>query len=212
MDVKAAFEDYDEGPLLFRPTYRYDVGTDNYDTSEKMRIPAWTDRILYRGTNLYLSAYSRAELKGSDHRPVFALMRADVRIIDALKRTALSRLLLESVVSTAPGEKLDEKLAALSLPAEHIEIPPPSSDEAAWWDSPDHPNGIFAISDVEALNRPLRGNPFDSPVDSPLSSSPSSSEDELYTHALSLQTPIAPTQATRRPAPPPPSKVVEPSE
>ena len=42
MDVKAVFEGYEEGPLLFPPTYRYDVGTDNYDTSEKMRIPAWT--------------------------------------------------------------------------------------------------------------------------------------------------------------------------
>lgn len=42
MDTKAAFHGYEEGPLLFRPTYRYDLGTDRYDTSEKMRIPAWT--------------------------------------------------------------------------------------------------------------------------------------------------------------------------
>lgn len=52
---------------------------------------------------------------------VFALLRADVRVIDAVKRAALSRLLLESVVSTAPGEKLDEKLAALTLPADFVE-------------------------------------------------------------------------------------------
>jgi len=42
IDGKYAFSNYEEGPLLFRPTYRYDVGTDNYDTSEKYRIPAWT--------------------------------------------------------------------------------------------------------------------------------------------------------------------------
>ena len=42
MDMKVAFSGYEEGPLLFRPTYRYDFGTDTYDTSEKMRIPAWT--------------------------------------------------------------------------------------------------------------------------------------------------------------------------
>jgi hypothetical protein len=206
IDLKAAFEGFEEGPLLFRPTYRYDVGTDNYDTSEKLRIPAWTDRILSRGNNLDLTVYSRAELKGSDHRPVFALMRADVRVIDTMKRTALSRLLFDSVVSTTPGEKLDEKLAALTLTVDQVDLPLPSSDEAAWWDGPDHPNGVFPI-DIEALNRHRRGNPFDSPIDSPLSSSPSSSEDELYTHALSLQAPIAPTQAARKPPPPPPRKV-----
>lgn len=51
---------------------------------------------------------------------VFALFRADVRIIDVVKRATLSRLLLESVVSTAPGEKLDEKLAALYVPADFV--------------------------------------------------------------------------------------------
>lgn len=48
-------------------------------------------------------------------------MRADVRVIDTVKRAGLSRLLLESVVSTAPGEKLDEKLAALTLPMDLVE-------------------------------------------------------------------------------------------
>lgn len=42
MDSQAAFVGFEEGPLIFPPTYRYDVGTDNYDTSEKLRIPAWT--------------------------------------------------------------------------------------------------------------------------------------------------------------------------
>jgi hypothetical protein len=38
----AAFVGYEEGPILFRPTYRYNLNSDEYDTSEKMRIPAWT--------------------------------------------------------------------------------------------------------------------------------------------------------------------------
>lgn len=37
-----AFIGYQEASLTFRPTYKYDLGTSNYDTSEKMRIPAWT--------------------------------------------------------------------------------------------------------------------------------------------------------------------------
>lgn len=36
--------------------------------------------------------------------------------MDAMKKAALSRLLLETVISSAPGEKLDEKLATLVLP------------------------------------------------------------------------------------------------
>lgn len=51
-------------------------------------------------------------------RPVFATYRASVRIIDPVKKATLSRMLLEGVVSTQPGEKLDEKLANLSLPIE----------------------------------------------------------------------------------------------
>ncbi len=30
------FRDFEEGPLMFPPTYKYDVGTDNYDTSSKV--------------------------------------------------------------------------------------------------------------------------------------------------------------------------------
>lgn len=43
------FSGYSEGPLNFRPTYKFDSGTDTYDTSSKQRVPAWTDRILYSG-------------------------------------------------------------------------------------------------------------------------------------------------------------------
>jgi synaptojanin len=54
MTSGAAFSGYIEGPIVFRPTYRYDVGTDNYDTSEKLRTPAWT------GSSLSLLFISRA--------------------------------------------------------------------------------------------------------------------------------------------------------
>ncbi|KAI0265790.1 SacI homology domain-containing protein [Gloeopeniophorella convolvens] len=203
MDAGAAFSGYVEGPILFRPTYRYDVGTDNYDTSEKMRIPAWTDRILYQGNKLDLSAYSRADLRGSDHRPVYAAFRATVHIIDEAKKAALGRLLAENVTSTAPGETLDEKLAALTF--HHTsDLPPPSSETEAWWDTPDHPNGVVPATDDLDLTTPQRGNPFDSPIDSPLSASPSSSDEELFSHAMALQTPMVP--AKKPPPPPPPPR------
>ena len=42
------FSGFQEGPVNFAPTYKYDLFSDDYDTSEKQRIPAWTDRVLWR--------------------------------------------------------------------------------------------------------------------------------------------------------------------
>ncbi|KAG2013815.1 phosphatidylinositol phosphate phosphatase [Coprinopsis cinerea AmutBmut pab1-1] len=207
MDTGQAFVGYEEGPILFRPTYRYDFGTDNYDTSEKMRIPAWTDRILYRGNQLDLAVYNRAELKGSDHKPVFAIFRAEVRIVDPVKKAMMSQLLLESVASTRPGEKLDEKLKTAVLPKFIGEAPPPSSNDSAWWDQPDQPLGIIPLTLFPKLDTSHKSNPFDSP-DGSLSASPTSSDEELYTHALTLQTPMVPTQTKRPPPPPPPKRLL----
>ncbi|MEQ2315960.1 hypothetical protein AMECASPLE_027764 [Ameca splendens] len=47
-DSETVLEGFHEGPLKFPPTYKFDVGTNTYDTSGKKRKPAWTDRILWR--------------------------------------------------------------------------------------------------------------------------------------------------------------------
>ncbi|XP_014808828.1 PREDICTED: inositol polyphosphate 5-phosphatase K isoform X3 [Calidris pugnax] len=49
---EAFLQDFIEGPLQFKPTYKFDLYSDVYDTSEKKRKPAWTDRILWRVKNL----------------------------------------------------------------------------------------------------------------------------------------------------------------
>lgn len=42
------FQGFAEGSLNFAPTYKYDEFSDDYDTSEKGRIPAWCDRVLWK--------------------------------------------------------------------------------------------------------------------------------------------------------------------
>lgn len=42
-----AFQGFSEGKIQFLPTFKYDKGSDLFDTSTKMRPPAWTDRVLY---------------------------------------------------------------------------------------------------------------------------------------------------------------------
>lgn len=105
------FKDFHEGTINFGPTYKYDVGSAAYDTSDKCRTPAWTDRVLWwRKKHPYdktagelnlldsdldgdanirhtwspgtLKYYGRAELQASDHRPVLAIVEVEVQEVD----------------------------------------------------------------------------------------------------------------------------------
>ncbi len=80
---------FHELPITFAPTYKYDVGTDNYDTSEKKRAPAWCDGVLYRGRDrIKQLEYRRHEVRVSDHRPVTASFQLVVKTISPQKRAA----------------------------------------------------------------------------------------------------------------------------
>ena len=71
--------EYVEAPLNFRPTYKFDFGSDVYDSDKKQRIPSWTDRVLYIPKGLTCTAYnSDNSLKTSDHRPVYASFKVQV--------------------------------------------------------------------------------------------------------------------------------------
>lgn len=81
---------FKECPITFDPTYKYDVGFDRYDTSEKRRAPAWCDRILYRGTGKIKQVdYRRHDLRVSDHRPVTGRFKIRIKAICAAKRAAV---------------------------------------------------------------------------------------------------------------------------
>lgn len=78
---------FNEWPITFEPTYKYDVGTDDYDSSEKKRSPAWCDRVLYRGMGrVKQTDYRRHEVRVSDHRPVSAAFKLRVKTISPKRR------------------------------------------------------------------------------------------------------------------------------
>ncbi|KAI0990617.1 hypothetical protein GJ496_006650 [Pomphorhynchus laevis] len=81
MSKRAAFHFMREPQISFRPTYKFDINRNDYDSSNKLRRPAWTDRILYleKGINQFIIPliYSSVEeIQISDHKPVLATFEA----------------------------------------------------------------------------------------------------------------------------------------
>lgn len=81
-----------EGELTFPPTYKFDPGTDEYDSSAKMRIPAWCDRILYRTAGHAGSGkvtpldYRSWPANPSDHKPITGLFQVRIKKMAQDKR------------------------------------------------------------------------------------------------------------------------------
>ena len=136
------------------PTYKYDNGTDDYDTSyaiseplncvmlissrEKARIPAWTDRILRKGDILKQVNYTTASLRFSDHRPVYATFQCSVNAVDEVRKEILGREIyakrrseLGAIANARNDNFYDEDILGYEPTAP--EIPPPSSDRRKWW-------------------------------------------------------------------------------
>ena len=80
MADRRAFLSLAEGKIRFAPTFKFDKGSQEYDTSHKQRIPAWTDRVLFKpfGTRI-LEYNSVPSSHHSDHRPVHATFRVNSR-------------------------------------------------------------------------------------------------------------------------------------
>ena len=83
---EAAFGGFAEGPIDFPPTFKYDKTTDAYDTSKKRRVPAWTDRVLYKASPgaATLKSYRQVpDSRHSDHRAVLAQLLLRGRATEA---------------------------------------------------------------------------------------------------------------------------------
>lgn len=86
MASKDSFDIFCESPITFAPTYKFDMGTNVYDTSRKQRVPAWTDRVLWAGFNANLrnvkakGYQSWNDYTTSDHRPVSVGLTIDLHL------------------------------------------------------------------------------------------------------------------------------------
>ena len=115
------FQGWQEAPISFAPTYKYDYGTDTYDSSEKARIPAWCDRVLWQresdqsGANILDSGicvfYDRYEIKTSDHRPVVALIDVSVpKVNEELLEEVIAEEIQRQTLTSGLSCKIVKKL------------------------------------------------------------------------------------------------------
>ena len=152
------FPFYREGRVGFMPTYKFDLGKDEYDSSEKARIPAWTDRILYKtnhttysqgedlGTKLKQLEYDSVQnMRFSDHRPVYSTFELGVRVVDEARKEELTRKLYKKrakevnaksfVTESEDDDEDDDDDIEETIGYQSIEegLPPASSDRRKWW-------------------------------------------------------------------------------
>ncbi|KAL7746825.1 Inositol-1,4,5-trisphosphate 5-phosphatase 1 [Sorochytrium milnesiophthora] len=180
MHTGQAFVGYKEGAVAFLPTYKYDNGTDRYDTRQASldfqtlpsnRVPAWCDRILYAGPHVALLEYARAELRVSDHKPVKALFKAQCTIVDRARRKAISDQAYQQrsgIAANAKPAALTNPFAAQAKTANALisladedktaKLPPPSSDTQQWWNT-----GPAPIASYVAVSAPLVTPGFTNP-------------------------------------------------
>lgn len=123
---------FHEGLLDFAPTYKYDPYSDDYDSSEKRRVPAWCDRILWRSRTFTGSSLSSTHSCGvdstspgngrvkqlhyrrydsvniSDHRPVSAAFKVTVKKVDVEERKRSKR-----IVEVAWEDEVERRLKGM---------------------------------------------------------------------------------------------------
>ncbi|EHY51917.1 Inositol-1,4,5-trisphosphate 5-phosphatase 1 [Exophiala dermatitidis] len=163
MVVGNCFNYYREGRVKFLPTYKYDIGTDDFDSSDKQRIPAWTDRIVWKinhrstavqageilGTQMKQLEYNSVmALRFSDHKPVYATFEMGILVVDEEKKEALTKKMyakrakemkVHAGDSTEGFEEIssegeeDENESVVGYESIQEGLPPASSDRRKWW-------------------------------------------------------------------------------
>lgn len=133
------FPFYDEMEITFAPTYKFDNNTTTYDTSEKQRIPAWTDRVLSmsKGKILKQEVYDSANnVIFSDHRPVYAIFKASVIMVNE----GAKKVIMSDIYDNYKKVVGDINVLITANDVNRFVdddgdnfMPPPSSESSKWW-------------------------------------------------------------------------------
>lgn len=124
------FENFQEPPIYHSPTYKYDPGTNEWDSSEKNRPPAWCDRILYRGGPTQPLLYrSHPKLMLSDHKPVSCLFSSTIKVVDEVRHRKVYERVMKDL-DRIENEALPQvNLNKLEFKFNNITVTEPSTDK-----------------------------------------------------------------------------------
>ncbi|CAH8546886.1 unnamed protein product [Schistosoma turkestanicum] len=114
MGNRNLFDGFHEPVINFAPTYKFDMNSNVYDSSDKNRVPSYCDRIIWSGDGCTPIVYrSHPEFVCSDHKPVSAYFAVDLRRINrsAFQRTYESVLLSIDLTTnlSLPQAELDRQ-------------------------------------------------------------------------------------------------------
>ena len=101
----------DEAPIKFSPTYKYTIGSSEYDANKK-RIPSWTDRIMFKKFSETIPlAYNKCLLSLSDHQPVYGLYRIKTEEIDKSKKQMIMTEIIKEKAQNIRGYERKTELS-----------------------------------------------------------------------------------------------------
>ena len=101
----------DEAPIKFSPTYKYTIGSNEYDKNKK-RIPSWTDRILFKKfSETSPLAYNKCLLSLSDHQPIYGVYRIKTEEIDKIKKQKIMNEIIKEKAHNMKGYERKSKLS-----------------------------------------------------------------------------------------------------
>ena len=101
----------DEAPIKFSPTYKYTIGSNEYDTNKK-RIPSWTDRIMFKKFSETIPlAYNKCLLSLSDHQPIYGLYRIKTEEIDKVKKQSIMNEIIKEKAQNIRGYERKTELS-----------------------------------------------------------------------------------------------------